>query len=273
MATLGYAYHFDASLYARYLRARSEAKRCEPSRRHRRQYRSASRKRASSPRCIRTAVKTLIGDLFIDCSGLRGPVDRRRTKDRFLRTGRIGCRVIARESPCPAPRCRRSSRILARPGGAKRGWQWRIPLQHRGRQRLCLLEAASSRTKPRPRTLLTKPGWACTRRSQAHQIPHRPAAPRLEQECSSPSACRSGLFLEPLESTSIHLIQSGIAKLLSLFPTPRLAMALTAEQYNRGGPYGNRGHQGLPRAALSLHDSQRADVGLFAAKWPLPEET
>jgi tryptophan halogenase len=77
-------------------------------------------------------------------------------------------------------------------------------------------------------------------------------------------------FLEPLESTSIHLIQSGIAKLLSLFPT-RDCDVLTAEQYNRVVRAEIEGIKDF--LVLHYHSTTRDEpLWAFCRDRPLPEE-
>ena len=127
LATLGYAYHFDASLYARYLRERAENRGV---RRHEGRIEKIDQHPESG---FITAVNTnrgerIAGDLFIDCSGLRGLLI-----EGVLNTGYedwsqwLPCdRAVAvpsERTAAPLP----YTRSIAR----EAGWQWRIPLQHR----------------------------------------------------------------------------------------------------------------------------------------------
>jgi tryptophan 7-halogenase len=225
LATLGYAYHFDASLYARYLRARAEAKGV------RRHEGMVTRIDQNAETGFITAVHTnrgatLAGDLFIDCSGMRGLLIEGALETGFEDWSHwLPCdRAIA--VPCarvsaPIPYTRASAH------GA--GWQWRIPLQHRTGNGLVYSsrflddDAAAA-------TLLEHLDGAPL--GEPRLIKFRAGRRRLAWNKNVVAIGLSSGFLEPLESTSIHSIQSGIARLLSLFPT-RECDPLTAEQYNR----------------------------------------
>jgi tryptophan halogenase len=127
LADIAYAYHFDASLYARYLRKLAEQRGVQRIEGKIVSVASAkataSSKRSSGKR--RTQVE---GELFIDCSGFRGLLI-----EQTLKTGYedwshwLPCdRALA--VPCEsAPVLTPYTRATAH----KAGWQWRIPLQHR----------------------------------------------------------------------------------------------------------------------------------------------
>jgi len=225
LSTLGYAYHFDASLYARFLRTSAER---QGVRRHEGRVGKIDQHAESG---FITALHTsrgevLEGDLFIDCSGLRG----------LLIEGVLGTGFDdwSHWLPCDRAVAVPSERVAAplpytRAIAREAGWQWRIPLQHRtgngyvycsrhssdDRAAALLLESLDAPPLAEPRFIAFRTG----RRRQAW----------------NKNVVAIGLssgFLEPLESTSIHLIQSGIAKLLSLFPN-RDCDSYTAQQYNR----------------------------------------
>jgi tryptophan halogenase len=225
LSTLGYAYHFDASLYAKYLRARSEAKgvvRLEG---------KVERVDQHPETGFITAVHshrgdTIAGDLFIDCSGLRGLLI-----EGVLHTGFedwsnwLPCdRAVAvpseRREP-PQPFTRSTARAA--------GWQWRIPLQHRTGNGYVFCSEYCSDAEAAALLLGNLEGTAM---AEPRFIPFRPGRRRKMWNKNVVAIGLSGGFLEPLESTSIHLIQSGIAKLLALFPA-RDCDPYTAEQYNR----------------------------------------
>ena len=226
MATLGYAYHFDASLYARYLRARSEAKGV---RRHEGIIDNIDQHPETGfiTSLHTNRGETLSGDLFIDCSGMRGLLIEGTLKTGFEDWSHwLPCdRAVA--VPCATVSGRRIP--YTRASAREAGWQWRIPLQHRSgngyvySSRFIEDDAAAA-------TLLANldgPALADPR-----LIKFRTGRRRRAWNKNVVAIGLASGFLEPLESTSIHLIQSGIAKLLSLFPT-RDCDALTAEQYNR----------------------------------------
>ena len=127
LSTLGYAYHFDASLYAKYLRARSERKGVK-------RYEGVVKHVDQDPESgFITALHTnrgdlIGGDLFIDCTGFRGVLIEGVLKTGFddwaewLPCNRAQAVPCERVGP-PVPYTRSTARDA--------GWQWRIPLQHR----------------------------------------------------------------------------------------------------------------------------------------------
>ena len=225
MATMGYAYHFDASLYARYLRARTEAKGVN-------RHEGIIDNIIQHPETgfvteVRTSRgETLRGDLFIDCSGMRGLLIEGVLKTGFEDWAHwLPCdRAVA--VPCekvsaPIPYTRASARAA--------GWQWRIPLQHRTGNGYVYSSQFIGDDAATATLLGNLDGPAL---ADPKPIKFRTGRRRRAWNKNVVAIGLSSGFLEPLESTSIHLIQSGIAKLLSLFPT-RECDVLTVEQYNR----------------------------------------
>ena len=224
-STLGYAYHFDAGLYAQYLRRQAEAKgvvRLEGKVEAIEQHPETG---------FVTALTThrgerVEGDLFIDCSGLRGVLI-----EGALKTGYddwthwLPCdRALA--VPCervadPIPMTRASAFAA--------GWQWRIPLQHRTGNGVVYSSAFTGDDEAAKHLLAHLDGKAL---ADPRRIRFTTGRRKKSWNKNVVAIGLSSGFLEPLESTSIHLIQSGIAKLLSLFPDKHCAEE-TIEQFNR----------------------------------------
>jgi len=225
LSTLGYAYHFDASLYARYLRERSELKGVK--RHEGRIEKIDQHPETGFIQAVCTNRGTRIeGDLFIDCSGLRGLLI-----EGVLKTGYedwsqwLPCdRAVAVPSQrmaAPVPYTRSTAR--------EAGWQWRIPLQHRTGNGyvFCSQHISDDAAIATLLSHLDGPALADPR-----VIPFKTGRRRQVWNKNVVAIGLSSGFLEPLESTSIHAIQSNIAKLLSLFPN-RDCDPGTAAQYNR----------------------------------------
>ena len=228
-ATLGgsynYAYQFDAGLYAKYLRTYSEARGVV-----RREGKVVDVALDGESGFVRSVTlesgETIEADLFLDCSGFRGLIIEQALKTGYEEwTHWLPCdRAIA--MPCAnvgpiAPYTRATAQDA--------GWIWRIPLQHRTGNGHVYSSAFTS-DEAALETLLA-------------QLPSEPLADpnklrfvtgkRRRQWVGNTIAIglASG-FLEPLESTSIHLIQVGLGRLLDLFPT-REWDPLDAEEFNR----------------------------------------
>jgi tryptophan halogenase len=223
LSTLGYAFHFDAGLYARHLRGLSEAEGVR-----RVEGKLARVERAENGDIARLHTErgeVLDGDLFIDCSGFRA----------LLIEGEmgVGFEDWSHWLPCDrawAVPCARAAettpytRSTARPAG----WQWRIALQHRTGNGYCYASAFTSDDEAAATLLANLDGEAL---AEPRQIRFKAGRRREGWRGNVVAIGLSSGFLEPLESTSIHLIQSGIAKLLTLFPDRVIDPALPA-RYN-----------------------------------------
>ena len=209
---LNYAFHMDAGLYAKFLRKIAEENGTQ-------RIEGKITQVITDPQngyinhVILESGQQIEGDLFIDCSGFFGLLI-----DKTLHTGYddwshyLPCdsavAVQTRSVGEPIP----YTRSIARDAG----WQWRIPLQHRVGNGLVFCSKYLSDQQATETLLnnvegevLTKPRVIKFRTGQRHQ--------HWNRNCVA-LGLASG-FLEPLESTSIHLIQRGIIRLLQLFPT------------------------------------------------------
>ncbi len=226
VSQIAYAYQFDAGLYASYLRTLAERQQVQ-----RKEGRITAVQRDGETGDV-TSVQledgSLIeGELFIDCSGFRGLLI-----EDTLETGFEDWthwlpvdRAIAIPTASPGP-----PDPFTRSTAHGAGWQWRIPLQHRignghvfsssfmdEDQALDILMAnLDGKPLQDPRTLPFKAGMR--RKSWSHNVI---------------SLGLSSGFVEPLESTAIHLIQNGIARLFALFPDNPIS-PLERDEYNRG---------------------------------------
>jgi tryptophan halogenase len=225
LSTLGYAFHFDASLYAQYMRKHAQARGVRRS--EGKVVRIDQHPETGFVTCLHTDKgDRLEADLFVDCSGLRGVLI-----EGVLRTGFddwsnwLPCdRALAVPSERmvpPAPYTRSEARAA--------GWQWRIPLQHRTGNGYVYCSQFISDAEAAAALLGNLNG-----KPLADPRPIRFTTGRRKKSWNKNVVAvgLAGGFLEPLESTSIHLIQSAIAKLLSLFPT-RACDPYTVEQFNR----------------------------------------
>lgn len=226
---LDYAYHFDATAYAAFLRRRSEAQgvvRIEG-----RVVDVTKNGETGFVEHLRLSDgREIGGDLFIDCSGMRGLLigDAMgvgyRDWSQWLLCDR------AQAVPCE------NAEILTpytRSTAREAGWQWRIPLQHRIGNGLVYSSAHLSDSDA-AETLLANLDAAPLKDPML--VRFRPGRREKAWERNVVAIGLSSGFLEPLESTSIHLIQTGIFRLIGLFPGKAFDEAGIAE-YNRQTAY------------------------------------
>ncbi|MBB3693315.1 tryptophan halogenase family protein [Sphingomonas sp. BK580] len=214
LSKLGYAFQFDAGLYARFLRRLAEANGAR-----RTEGRIVAVERADESGHVAAVVlesgARVAGDLFLDCSGFRGLLIEETLEAGFEDWSHwLPCdRAVA--VPCANGGDRQP---LTRSTARAAGWQWRIPLQHRigngyvyASQHLSDDEAAATLLANLDGAPLGDP------RPLRFTAGHR----RRAWVGNTVALGLAGGFLEPLESTSIHLVQSAIARLLTYWPTRR----------------------------------------------------
>ncbi len=224
-STHAYAYHFDAGLYARLMRSYAEARGVV---RHEGKIVDVARDPLTGniAHVRLDDEREIAADFFVDCSGFAGLLI-----GRALETGYedwthwLPCdRAIAMPSANSGPLT-----PYTRSTAHAAGWQWRIPLQHRQGTG----HVYSSR-------FISDDEAAATLRAHVDGEPL--GEPRLlrfttgrrrhawRYNCVSLGLAAG--FMEPLESTSLHLIQMGIERLLRLLPG-RVTDGLEAEEFNR----------------------------------------
>ncbi|MEO5829621.1 MAG: tryptophan halogenase family protein [Rhodanobacter sp.] len=220
-----YAYHFDAGLYGQYLR-----KRCDPAVVRRTEGKVVDVKLRKDDGFIESVQlasgEVIAGDLFIDCSGFRGLLI-----EGALKTGYESWQHWLPCDRAMAVACERTEPLwpYTRATARTAGWQWRVPLQSRtgnghvySSQHISDDEASAilmanldGEALGDPRPLRFTTGMRCK---------------SWQRNCVAIGL--SAGFMEPLESTSIHLIQSGISRLLAMFPD-RHCDPLLVDEYNR----------------------------------------
>jgi tryptophan halogenase len=220
-----YAFHFDASLYARFLRGFAEERGAV-----RQEGRIVAVERNTESGDVAAVLlasgERVAGDLFVDCSGFRGLLIEQEMESGFDDWSRwLPCdRAVA--VPC----ARVEPLIpLTRSIARRAGWQWRIPLQHRIGNGQVFCSRHISEDEATADLLANLDGEAL-------------AEPRIlrftigkRRRCWIRNVVAVGLssgFIEPLESTSIHLIQTAINRLVDLLPAGQVSDA-TRDEYNR----------------------------------------
>jgi tryptophan halogenase len=211
LAEIAHAYHFDASLYAAYLRRYAEARGVR---------RIEGKIRSVGTREDNGFVDALVledgqrieGDLFIDCTGFRGLLIEQTLKTGYEdwthwlpadRAWAVPCASVEPLTP------------YTRSTAHSAGWQWRIPLQHRtGNGHV--FSSAFIKEDDAARVLMERlDGQALAEPRMLKFVTGK--RKKLWNKNVVAVGLASG-FMEPLESTSIHLIQSTVSRLTSLFP-------------------------------------------------------
>jgi tryptophan halogenase len=219
-----YAFHFDASLYARFLRGFAEKLGVA-----RQEGKIVAVERNSENGDIAAVLLAngtrVAGDLLVDCSGFRGLLIEQELEAGFedwshwLQCDRAIAVPCARVDPLIP-----LTRSIARKGG----WQWRIPLQHRIGNGYVFSSSRISEDEAAATLLANLDGEAM---AEPRTIRFTTGRRRQTWIRNVVSIGLSAGFIEPLESTSIHLIQTAINRLLELLPAGEISQAMR-DDYN-----------------------------------------
>jgi tryptophan halogenase len=208
---MNYAFHIDASLYAKFLRKFSEGfgvKRIEG---------KIAEVRTHAETGNLTAIRLdrgeeIEGDLFIDCTGFRALLIGQTLHAGYedwshwlYNDSAVAVQTEAAREAWPY------TLSIAR----EAGWQWRIPLQHRVGNGVVFCSRYLSDDQAKQTLLANIEGKVLT---EPRVIKFRPGSRREHWKKNCVAMGLASGFIEPLESTSIHLIQRGIIRLMQMFP-------------------------------------------------------
>jgi tryptophan halogenase len=213
---INYAYQLDSTLYARFLRGIAEGGGVQ-----RREGKIASVERDGQDGRIAALLlesgDRIEGDLFIDCTGFRALLIGGALGSEFEDwTHWLPCnRAIAVQTGSVGPPV-----PFTRSMAHDSGWQWRIPLQHRVGNGIVWCSRYLNDEKALERLLgniegdvLTKPNF----------LRFRAGIRPLQWVSNCVAVGLSGGFMEPLESTSIHLMQRAVLRLLRMLPNAQIS--------------------------------------------------
>ncbi len=224
---VSYAFHFDASLYAAFLRRYAEARGVRRTE-GRVSHVETRREDGFVESVALDDGERVAGDLFVDCTGFRGLLIEGALRAGYDDWSRwLPCdRAMAVPTASPPGPLAPYTRATAR----EAGWQWRIPLQHRVGNGLVYSSRHLRDDRAADLLLANLDGEPL-----ADPRPLRFTTGR-RREAWRGNVVALGLaagFMEPLESTSIHLIQTGIARLLQFFPGREGIAAADRAEFNR----------------------------------------
>jgi tryptophan halogenase len=220
-----YAFHFDAGLYAKFLRGYAEARGVV-----RQEGKVIAVERNQDNGDIAAVLLAngarVAADLFVDCSGFRGLLIEQELEAGFedwshwLPCDRAVAVPCARVEPLVP-----YTRAIARHAG----WQWRIGLQHRTGNGHVFSSGDMSEDEATATLLANLDGEAL---AEPRTLRFKAGRRRKAWVRNVVAIGLSSGFLEPLESTSIHLIQTGVSRLLDLLPSGAPGDAVR-DEYNR----------------------------------------
>ncbi|HVU31127.1 MAG TPA: tryptophan halogenase family protein [Sphingomicrobium sp.] len=221
---IAHAFHFDASLYARYLRSLAEqhgVKRTEG--------RIVDVETTTDGDIAAVTLEgggRIVADFFIDCSGFRGLL--------IEQTLKTGYDDWSHWLPCDraiAVPCARTEPLVpyTRATAREPGWQWRIGLQHRTGNGLVYSSKHIDDDSAETLLLSNLDGEQL---ANPNRLRFTSGKRRRMWNRNCVALGLAAGFLEPLESTSIHLVQSAAIRLVRMFPDGATDQA-TIDEFNR----------------------------------------
>ena len=225
LSEIVYAYHLDAGLYARYLRGYSEARGVK-----RTEGKVVDVKLRSTDGFVEhikmESGEIIEGDFFIDCSGFRGLIIEQAMKTGYEDWSNWLFADSAIAVPCSSDKGF-PPYTLSRAHTS--GWQWKIPLQHRtGNGHVyssqfidddSALKTLMDNLEGRPLADPLKLKFTVGKRKNL-----------WNKNCLAVGL--SGGFLEPIESTGLHMIQAAMLRLIRFFPDKNFNQA-NIDEFNR----------------------------------------
>ena len=232
---VNYAYHIDAGRYARYLRNYAEARGVV-----RREGKISDVTLDNESGFVSSVTMesgdVLKGDLFIDCSGFRGLLIEQALKtgyddwSNYLPCNRaVALPCLREDGSGPLPYTRATAHSA--------GWQWQVPLQHRNGNGHVYCNEYMSDDEAHSILINNIAGKPGAEPNFLRFVTGR------RKKFWNKNVVALGLasgFMEPLESTSLHLVNTGINKLIALLSLDGVTQAqedafnrLTGKEYAR----------------------------------------